>query len=167
MKTIEVPNDILIAKVKEILDRGATATFRVKGYSMRIFLEHERDLVTLKAPIKENLRVGDVVLAEDSPRHYVLHRVIDKYYNGDYETAYLELAKHYAEGSKKYADRNMEKGLPWHSCVDSALRHYTKLRRGDDDEPHLAAVLWNLLTLLFMVDNRPEMNDLPIENKEN
>ena len=96
-----------------------------------------------------------------------LHRIIDKYYNGDYETAYLELAKHYAEGSKKYADRNMEKGLPWHSCVDSALRHYTKLRRGDDDEPHLPAVLWNLLTLLFMVDNRPEMNDLPIENKEN
>lgn len=99
--------------------------------------------------------------------YYALHRVIDKYYNGDYETAYLELAKHYAEGSKKYADRNMEKGLPWHSCVDSALRHYTKLRRGDDDEPHLPAVLWNLLTLLFMVDNRPEMNDLPIENKEN
>lgn len=78
MKTIEVPNDILIAKVKEILDRGATATFRVKGYSMRIFLEHERDLVTLKAPIKENLRVGDVVLAEDSPRHYVLHRIIER-----------------------------------------------------------------------------------------
>lgn len=99
--------------------------------------------------------------------YYTLHRVIDKYYNGDYETAYLELAKHYAEGSKKYADRNMEKGLPWHSCVDSALRHYTKLRRGDVDEPHLPAVLWNLLTLLFMVDNRPEMNDLPIENKEN
>ena len=88
--------------------------------------------------------------------------VVRMYYNNDYDTAYLELSKHYAEGAKKYADRNMEKGLPWHSCVDSALRHYTKLRRGDKDEPHLSAVLWNLVTLIFMVDNRPEMNDLPI-----
>lgn len=76
MKTIEVPNDILIYKIKEILDRGATATFRVKGYSMRIFLEHERDLVTLKSPNKEDLKVGDVVLAEDMSRHFVLHRII-------------------------------------------------------------------------------------------
>ena len=76
MKTIEVPNDILIYKIKEILDRGATATFRVRGYSMRIFLEHERDLVTLKSPNKEDLKVGDVVLAEDKPRHFVLHRII-------------------------------------------------------------------------------------------
>lgn len=98
--------------------------------------------------------------------YYVLHRIIDKYYEGDYETAYLDLSKHYAEGAKKYADRNMEKGLPWHSCVDSALRHYTKLKRGDDDEPHLPAVLWNLLTLLFMVDNKPEMNDLPTKENE-
>lgn len=78
MKTIEVPNDILIYKIKEILDRGATATFRVKGYSMRIFLEHERDLVTLKSPNKEDLKVGDVVLAEDKPRHFVLHRIISR-----------------------------------------------------------------------------------------
>lgn len=97
---------------------------------------------------------------------YALHRIVIKYYDDDYDTAYLDLSKHYAEGAKKYADRNMEKGLPWHSCVDSALRHYTKLRRGDADEPHLPAVLWNLLTLLYMVDHHPEMNDLPIEMEE-
>lgn len=43
---------------------------------MRIFLEHERDLVTLKSPNREGLKVGDVVLAEDMPRHFVLHRII-------------------------------------------------------------------------------------------
>lgn len=82
-------------------------------------------------------------------------------YNGDFNTAYLEVSQHYAEGAKKYADRNMEKGIPWHSMVDSALRHYTKWRRGDDDEPHVRAVIWNLLTLLYMIDNKPELNDLP------
>lgn len=90
-----------------------------------------------------------------------LCRVVDVCFSGDYNTAYLEVSQHYAEGAKKYADRNMEKGIPWHSMVDSALRHYTKWRRGDDDEPHARAVIWNLLTLLYMIDNKPELNDLP------
>ena len=87
--------------------------------------------------------------------------VVNTAFDHDYNTAYLEVSQHYAEGAKKYADRNMEKGLPWHSMVDSALRHYTKWCRGDDDEPHARAVIWNLLTLLYMVDNKPELNDLP------
>lgn len=94
-----------------------------------------------------------------------IYRAIDcavkNMFNYDYNTAYLEVSQHYAEGAKKYSDRNMEKGIPWHSMVDSALRHYTKWRRGDDDEPHARAVIWNLLTLLYMVDYKPELNDLP------
>lgn len=82
-------------------------------------------------------------------------------------TPYLELAKHYAEGAKKYSDRNMERGIPWHSMVDSALRHYVKYLRGDTDEPHDRAFLWNMVTLLYMVDNHPELNDLPCGKKEN
>ena len=78
MRTIEIPNEILIPKVKEVIDRGATATLRVKGHSMRIFLSNGRDLVTLVAPERENLRVGDVVLAEIQPKVYVLHRIIKR-----------------------------------------------------------------------------------------
>lgn len=78
MRTIEIPNEILIPKVKEVVDRGATATLRVKGHSMRIFLSNGRDLVTLVAPERENLRVGDVVLAEIQPKVYVLHRIIQR-----------------------------------------------------------------------------------------
>lgn len=78
MRTIEIPNEILIPKVKEVVDRGATATLRVKGHSMRIFLSNGRDLVTLVAPERENLRVGDVVLAEIQPKVYVLHRIIKR-----------------------------------------------------------------------------------------
>lgn len=87
-------------------------------------------------------------------------------YKNDFNTAYLEVSQHYAEGAKKYSDRNMEKGLPWHSMVDSALRHYTKWRRGDNDEPHARAVIWNLLTLLYMVYNKPELNDLPCKEEK-
>lgn len=90
-----------------------------------------------------------------------LDNFIQHEYDGNFDNAYLEVSQHYAEGAKKYADRNMEKGIPWHSMVDSALRHYTKWRRGDDDEPHARAVIWNLLTLLYMIDNKPELNDLP------
>ena len=78
MRTIEIPNEKLIPKVKEVVDRGATATLRVKGHSMRIFLSNGRDLVTLVAPERENLRVGDVVLAEIQPKVYVLHRIIQR-----------------------------------------------------------------------------------------
>lgn len=106
--------------------------------------------------LEEFIRTGN--------RDYIISAiagVIIKCFGGDIDTAYLEVSQHYAEGAKKYADRNMEKGLPWHSMVDSALRHYTKWRRGDDDEPHARAVIWNLLTLLYMIDNKPELNDLP------
>ena len=92
-------------------------------------------------------------------------KFVELAYNNDFNTAYLDVSQHYAEGAKKYADRNMEKGIPWHSMVDSALRHYTKWRRGDDDEPHARAVIWNLLTLLYMVDYKPELNDLPCKEE--
>ena len=98
----------------------------------------------------------------------VLHEILKVFIDQNYdnvETAYLELAKHYAEGAKKYDDRNMEKGLPWHSMVDSAMRHYAKFKRGDKDEPHDRAFMWNIITLLYMMDYYPELNDLPCAGK--
>ena len=97
---------------------------------------------------------------------FAIQYCVQEMFKYDYQTAYLEVSQHYAEGAKKYADRNMEKGLPWHSMVDSALRHYTKWRRGDNDEPHARAVIWNLLTLLYMIDNKPELNDLPCKEEK-
>lgn len=70
-----IPNDILIPEIKRKIDEGKNVTFSVKGYSMRLFLENNRDKVIL-SPIKETLKVGDVVLAEVSTKFYVLHRII-------------------------------------------------------------------------------------------
>ena len=74
IESIEVANAILIPQIIKLLDEGHTATFRVKGFSMRPFLESNRDSVLLAKPDK--IRVGDPVLAEVAPKHYVLHRLI-------------------------------------------------------------------------------------------
>jgi hypothetical protein len=80
--------------------------------------------------------------------------------------AYMELALHYEDGARKYAARNWEKGIPAHCYVDSGVRHYLKLQRGDKDEPHDRAFLWNMMGLLWTLDNKPEMNDLPFSEVE-
>lgn len=70
----ELPNDVLLGLVRSYMQEGHTATISVKGVSMRPFLEHERDKVEL-APCSE-VHDYDAVLAEITPGHYVLHRVI-------------------------------------------------------------------------------------------
>ena len=71
----EIPNNVLLGLARDMIREGHTATISVKGYSMRPFLEHQRDRVILDNP--ETLQIGDAVLAEISPDHYVLHRIID------------------------------------------------------------------------------------------
>lgn len=74
MPRIELPNEQLLPVVRQYVAKGETAIISVKGYSMRPFLEHLRDRVKL-APWT-TLAVGDAVLAEISPGHFVLHRII-------------------------------------------------------------------------------------------
>ena len=83
----------------------------------------------------------------------------------DLPTAMLEVSIHYEDGARKYAERNWEIGIPLHCFIDSAVRHYLKWRRGDTDEPHDRAVLWNLLGAWWTLDNHPELNDLPCARK--
>lgn len=77
-------------------------------------------------------------------------------------TAIIELSKHYEEGAKKYEERNWERGISCHCFVDSGIRHLTKYFRGDEDEPHERAFLWNMFGLVWTIENRPECNDLLI-----
>lgn len=67
-------NAILLPEVISMIDHGHTVTLPLRGYSMRPFLEDGRDKALLTA-IKEP-HVGDAVLAEISPKHYVLHRIV-------------------------------------------------------------------------------------------
>lgn len=80
---------------------------------------------------------------------------------GNLSTAMLEVSKHYEDGCTKYGERNWERGIPLHCYIDSGVRHYLKYLRGDADEPHDRAFLWNLLGVLWTQDNKPELIDLP------
>lgn len=84
----------------------------------------------------------------------------------DIPTAILDVSIHYRDGSRKYQERNWERGIPLHSFIDSASRHYMKHLRGDTDEPHHRAFMWNVLGAIWTHTNKPEMNDLPWANKE-
>lgn len=100
---------------------------------------------------------------QERNKDYILEAI--KYFESSvYKTPYdaiLELSKHYEEGAKKYDERNWEKGIPLHCYIDSGLRHLTKYVRGDNDEPHDRAFLWNMFGLLWTFNNKPELDDLP------
>lgn len=79
----------------------------------------------------------------------------------DVYTLMLEVSAHYEVGCHKYGDRNWEKGIPLHCYIDSGVRHYLKYLRGDMDEPHDRAFVWNLMCAIWTHHHIPEMIDLP------
>lgn len=79
--------------------------------------------------------------------------------------AIIEVSKHCEEGALKYGERNVDKGLPLHSLLDSGARHLAKVIAGMDDEDHLRAACWNLLWALNQRTTHPELNDMPWANK--
>lgn len=67
-------NAEFIPEVVRLLEEGHTVTLQLRGYSMRPFLEDNRDKALLVKA--RNPQRGMPVLAEVGPRHYVLHRII-------------------------------------------------------------------------------------------
>ncbi|RRD80435.1 peptidase S41 [Alloprevotella sp. OH1205_COT-284] len=72
-----IDNSVFIPQIRELLREGHTARFKVRGWSMRVFVEHDRDEVLLAQCDTTQLKIGDVVLAEIAPLVYVLHRIIN------------------------------------------------------------------------------------------
>lgn len=75
---------------------------------------------------------------------------------------FIDVSKHFEEGAKKYGEYNWQKGIPTHCYVDSAIRHYLKWLRGDEDEPHDRAFVWNILCCIWTCVKKPELNDYPV-----
>lgn len=115
---------------------------------------HPRDEVV--EFINQYVRNGDVGNLYTAIRKFIHREGIHP------STAILELAKHYEDGLSKYPERNWEKGLPVKCYIDSGIRHYLKYMRGDNDEPHNRAFLWNMFGAIWTHNNRPEcLYDLP------
>lgn len=81
-----------------------------------------------------------------------LDRFVKKAYKSSYETMLLEVAKHFEDGAEKYGENNWQKGIPANCYLDSAIRHYLKYRRGDTDEPHARAFVWNIMCCIWEVE---------------
>jgi SOS-response transcriptional repressor LexA len=79
----KVNNHLFMQEIRRLFreEGKKRVTFVVRGFSMRPFLEHERDKVVLSPP--RSPKIGEVVLAEIKEKRYALHRVI-AFKNGIY-----------------------------------------------------------------------------------
>ncbi len=71
---VTIPNNVLLPEICRLIDEGHTVTLRLKGFSMRPFLEDDRDKALLRKVV--NPQVGDPVLAIVDDGRFVLHRII-------------------------------------------------------------------------------------------
>lgn len=94
-----------------------------------------------------------------------LFDILDIFNNQNWEndeTMLLEVSKHFEEGAAKYGEDNWKKGIPESSYIDSAVRHYLKWLRGDDDERHDRAFVWNIICLIWTHEH---ITDNPVADK--
>lgn len=85
----------------------------------------------------------------------------------DAHSMFLELAKHFADGAKKYSENNWKNGIPAKSYIDSAVRHLLKHLRGDKDERHDRAFCWNIVCCIWTCKHKPELNDYAKKEETN
>lgn len=67
-----------------------------------------------------------------------------------------------AKGAGKYGERNWEKGQPLSRLMASAMRHLFAATSGQNDEDHLAAVLFNVGAIIHHL-NKIGLGELPEE----
>ena len=70
---VVLPNAVMLGEVTRMLEEGHSVVIMTKGSSMSQFIRGERDSVELIK--QQNVAVGDIVLCQLTPGHYVLHRV--------------------------------------------------------------------------------------------
>ncbi len=125
------------------------------------------DLLPLQviSNILDSLTGGDYVLNEidnfvKTGKTAALYRALSAFaifaFDGSAETMILEVSKHFEDGAIKYGENNWQKGLPVSCYINSAVRHYLKHHRGDKDEPHDRAFVWNIVCCIWEVDYHHE-----------
>lgn len=112
--------------------------------------------------IAEFVNTGDHLFLGDALEYFMLDD--SPFGDSNWATIFLEVAKHFEEGAKKYGEYNWQKGIPAHCYIDSAVRHYLKWARGDKDEPHDRAFCWNLLCCMWTCIHKPELCDVPFSH---
>ena len=78
----------------------------------------------------------------------------------DIYTLMLELSKHFESGAVKYGENNWMKGIDLHCYLSSGPRHFLEYKRGDTDEPHNRAFVWNMICAAWTYVHKPELDDV-------
>jgi len=77
-------------------------------------------------------------------------------------TALRRVAMHYANGAKKYTERNWEQGMDFSRFYASMFRHMMDFAMGENVEDNLAAVVFNALAIMHFQDmERDDLNNMP------
>ena len=107
--------------------------------------------------ISDFIGSGDVRFLENAIEWFMLNDT--PFGDANWATVWLEVSKHFEEGAKKYGEHNWQKGIPSHCYIDSGIRHYLKWLRGDEDEAHNRAFVWNMICCIWTCKNKPELNE--------
>lgn len=76
-----------------------------------------------------------------------------------------DVAPHYAAGAAKYAPDNWRRGYDWSLSADALMRHFVAFwHEGEDMDPelgtpHMAAIAFHALTLLYFMREHPGLDD--------
>ena len=81
----------------------------------------------------------------------------------DIYTLMLELSKHFESGAIKYGENNWKKGMDLHCYLSSGPRHFLEYKRGDTDEPHSRAFVWNMICAAWTYVHKPELDDVELD----
>lgn len=124
------------------------------------------DLECLSALLGEDAIVDEIFEFTRSKNYKHLDDAIkifvNRHYAGCIPTAMIDLSKQFEDGARKYPPNNWRRGINLHCYIDSALRHYMKFLRKDDDEPHDRAFLWNLMCGRWTLLNKPDLDDIEV-----
>ena len=147
-----------------IVDSGNRTVF--ESGAVRDIQEGKGRCDLLPLEVISNLLGGDTIIyhlakyqeTENTAELYKALRECDKLFKNTADMC-LELAIHFEEGAKKYGEHNWQKGIPVDRYIDSAVRHYLKCLRGDTDERHDRALVWNICCLIWTVEHKPSDAD--------
>jgi|TARA_R110002110_G_scaffold135418_5_gene319471 hypothetical protein len=70
--------------------------------------------------------------------------------------------KRFLDGTMKYGENNWMNGMPLEVYYDCSHRHLAAWWRGEDDEDHAAAAVWNILCAMWTESHLHTLPNTPV-----
>lgn len=81
------------------------------------------------------------------------------------DVGFRRMAETFGEGFQKYGANNWKNGFDESVLLNHCLEHLRLHISGDKTEDHISHALWNLYTLMWIQERKPEMLDLTGEER--